>query len=300
MQSIERRALSRGRSHGNAVHSFSAQAKSTYQNSIEQGDAPPADVSPLKHHRCHTDAVDRMSRPSRRRPQTRCIGPRRQYPSEPAPVKRQRNPSACTPARGRGAALGARPDAVDRVSSRPEDGHETRCIRFTPRPNHIPETSPFVVARPRTQPLPPTSPRGKSGAASVCTRRRCSQPQLLSGSSRGWCEAPCAVVTAASASASPSGLRPRWHGFETPEGRSQIQTNCDDGSLALEIGTRLSRSGETTQIARDSSHSSTDTDRKALVRLVERKEGVGPALSYAPPPGDATGQTDPCRGYSQQ
>ena len=51
--------------------------------------------------------------------------------------------------------------------------------------------------------------------------------------------------------------------------------------------------GRTAQIAGVSSHSSTDTDRNALVRLVEKKEGVGPALSYAPPPGDATGQTDP-------
>ena len=113
---------------------------------------------------------------------------------------------------------------------------------------HVPETSSFVVARPRTQPLAPTSPRGKSGAVSVCTRRRCSQPQLLSGSSRGWCEAPCADGTAASASASPSGRRPRarpdhrprWHGFEKGTGgQSQIQTNCDDSPLALEIGTPL-------------------------------------------------------------
>ena len=144
MQSIECPARPEDRPR-NAVHPFSRPRPITYQNSIEQGDAPPADVSPQKHHRCHTDAVDRMSRPSRGRPQTRCIGPRRQYPSGPAPVKRQRNPSACTPARGRGAALGARPDAVDRVSSRPEDGHETRCIRFTPRPN--PRTRNVILRR---------------------------------------------------------------------------------------------------------------------------------------------------------
>jgi hypothetical protein len=66
-------------------------------------------------------------------------------PAEPAPVKRQRNTSAHAPARGRSAALGVRPDAVDRVSSRPEDGHETRCIRFTPRPN--PRTRNVILRR---------------------------------------------------------------------------------------------------------------------------------------------------------
>ena len=46
--------------------------------------------------------------------------------------------------------------------------------------------------------LPSTQKTENRGAAPVCTHRRCSQPKLLSGSSIGRCEAPCAVVAAIS------------------------------------------------------------------------------------------------------
>jgi hypothetical protein len=47
-----------------------------------------------------------------------------------------------------------------------------------------------------------------------CTRVHAPPP--LSGSSRSWCEAPCAVVDATSTSASPSGRRPRAHHPSAP------------------------------------------------------------------------------------
>ena len=111
-------------------------------------------------------------------------------PAEPTPEKRQRNTSAHAPARGRSAALGARPNAVDRVSS-PSRGQATKrgAPVLTPETDHLPkqhrarrcppgrrqsaETPPLPhrCSRPNVQAIPRTATNAVHRASAAISQR---------------------------------------------------------------------------------------------------------------------------------